>query len=187
MWCCIICAFLILLCTILLPIKIVGIDFYSLGELGEEHGPYGELFPLSNPPGSGFFKCVDGEFEALAYEFSYLRHNYIKSRDEIVVEYELKNGEAARGREYQFKDLALDCTSPITGIYLNPTYNRMIDKQGWSQMNILYNIDKSQLSNTTNIWNSTTGMLSWCVAVQLIESNSTKVLMEELNIIRSVI
>ena len=171
-----------------LSIKIVGIDFYSLGELGEEHGPYGELFPLSNPPGSGFFKCVDGEVEALAYEFSYLRHNYIQNRGEIVVEYEIKDGEKARGREYQFKDLALDCASPISGINLNPTYNRMIDKwPGWSQMNLIYNIDKTQLSNTTNIWNVTTGMLSWCVAVQLIESNSTKVLMEELNIIRNVI
>jgi len=132
---------------------------------------------------------VEGEVEALAYEFSYLRHNYIKNRDEIVVEYEIRDGEKARLREYQFKELALDCSSPITGITLNPTYNRMIDKwPGWSQMNLIYsNIDKSQLSNTTNIWNENTGMLSWCIAVQLIESNSTKVLMEELNIIRNAI
>ena len=187
MLCCIPYDLFILSCIPCLPI-IVGIDFYSLGELGEEHGPYGELFPLSIPPGSGFFKCVEVEVEALAYEFSYLRHNYIQNRDEIVVEYEIKDGEKARGREYQFKELALDCSSPISGIGLNPTYNRMINKwPGWSQMNLIYNIDKSQLSNTTNIWNVTTGMLSWCFAVQLIESNSTNVLMEELNIIRNVI
>lgn len=113
----------------------------------------------------------------------------MQNRDEIVVEYEVRDGETARGREYQFKELASDCFSPVNGIDLNPTYNRMIDKwPGWSQMNLIYsNIDKSQLSNTTNIYNATTGMLSWCIAVQLIESNSTKVLMEELNIIRNVI
>lgn len=39
--------------------SIIGIDFYLLGQQGEEEfGPYGELFPLSDPKGSGFMKCI---------------------------------------------------------------------------------------------------------------------------------
>ena len=39
--------------------SIIGIDFYMLGQLGEEHGPWGELFPLSHPPGRGFMRCIE--------------------------------------------------------------------------------------------------------------------------------
>lgn len=37
----------------------IGSDFYSIGKRGERYGPFGELNPLSDPKGSGFFDCIE--------------------------------------------------------------------------------------------------------------------------------
>ena len=36
----------------------IGSDFFRIGNRGERYGPLGELNPLSDPPGSGFFECI---------------------------------------------------------------------------------------------------------------------------------
>jgi len=35
----------------------IAVDFFQIGRRGEKYGPLGELIPLSDPPGSGFFTC----------------------------------------------------------------------------------------------------------------------------------
>mmetsp|Transcript_27009 Transcript_27009/g.46065 ORF Transcript_27009/g.46065 Transcript_27009/m.46065 type:complete len:646 (-) Transcript_27009:335-2272(-) len=35
----------------------VGVDFYSIGETGDQFGPFGVLYPLQEPPGHGAFRC----------------------------------------------------------------------------------------------------------------------------------
>lgn len=35
----------------------IGTDFYWIGKRGERYGPYGQLYPLSEPAGSGAFYC----------------------------------------------------------------------------------------------------------------------------------
>ena len=40
--------------------SIIGLDFFNVGLKGEQYGPFGQLFPLSEPKGSGFFSCVAG-------------------------------------------------------------------------------------------------------------------------------
>lgn len=37
----------------------IGSDFFLIGGRGERYGPLGELNPLSDPPGSGFFDCIE--------------------------------------------------------------------------------------------------------------------------------
>lgn len=37
--------------------SIIGLDFFSVGLKGEQYGPFGQLFPMSDPKGSGFFSC----------------------------------------------------------------------------------------------------------------------------------
>ena len=37
----------------------VGTDFYRIGKQGKQYGPFGLLEPLQDPPGRGFFSCVD--------------------------------------------------------------------------------------------------------------------------------
>ena len=36
----------------------IGVDFFQIGRLGEKYGPLGELIPLQDPPGSGYFECL---------------------------------------------------------------------------------------------------------------------------------
>ena len=36
-----------------------GIDFFKVEKVGVKYGPLGELIPLQDPPGSGYFDCVD--------------------------------------------------------------------------------------------------------------------------------
>mmetsp|Transcript_29916 Transcript_29916/g.44018 ORF Transcript_29916/g.44018 Transcript_29916/m.44018 type:complete len:106 (+) Transcript_29916:1507-1824(+) len=39
----------------------VGVDFYYIGERGNQFGPYGALYPLqlNNQTGRGYFRCND--------------------------------------------------------------------------------------------------------------------------------
>mmetsp|Transcript_688 Transcript_688/g.1137 ORF Transcript_688/g.1137 Transcript_688/m.1137 type:complete len:644 (-) Transcript_688:26-1957(-) len=37
----------------------IGSDFFLIGNRGERYGPFGELNPLSDPKGSGFFDCIE--------------------------------------------------------------------------------------------------------------------------------
>lgn len=37
----------------------VGVDFYKIGERGQQYGPMGLLHPLQSPPGRGIFRCHD--------------------------------------------------------------------------------------------------------------------------------
>lgn len=37
----------------------IAVDFYEIGRRGKKYGPLGELIPLQDPPGSGYFDCVD--------------------------------------------------------------------------------------------------------------------------------
>ncbi|KAL7473437.1 hypothetical protein ACHAXS_014063 [Conticribra weissflogii] len=37
----------------------IAVDFYEIGERGYQYGPFGQLFPLSYPEGSGYFICDD--------------------------------------------------------------------------------------------------------------------------------
>ena len=37
----------------------IGSDFFLIGNRGERYGPFGELNPLSDPAGSGFFDCTE--------------------------------------------------------------------------------------------------------------------------------
>lgn len=39
----------------------VGVDFYRVGERGEQFGPYGALYPaqVHNQTGRGYFRCSD--------------------------------------------------------------------------------------------------------------------------------
>ena len=37
----------------------IGSDFFLIGNRGERYGPFGELNPLSDPAGSGFFDCIE--------------------------------------------------------------------------------------------------------------------------------
>ncbi|KAL3792962.1 hypothetical protein HJC23_010975 [Cyclotella cryptica] len=36
----------------------VGVDFFEMGEQGEQYGPFGVLYPMQYPPGRGYFYCV---------------------------------------------------------------------------------------------------------------------------------
>eukprot|EP00804_Cyclotella_cryptica_P027652 CCRYP_010272-RA/>CCRYP_010272-RA protein AED:0.09 eAED:0.09 QI:844/1/1/1/0.75/0.77/9/300/469 len=36
----------------------VGVDFYEIGEQGEQYGPFGVLYPMQTPPGRGYFQCI---------------------------------------------------------------------------------------------------------------------------------
>jgi hypothetical protein len=36
----------------------IGVDFFQIGREGEKYGPLGELIPLQDPPGSGYFECI---------------------------------------------------------------------------------------------------------------------------------
>ncbi|KAL7521761.1 hypothetical protein ACHAWX_006442 [Stephanocyclus meneghinianus] len=36
----------------------VGVDFYEIGEQGEQYGPFGVLYPMQHPPGRGYFHCA---------------------------------------------------------------------------------------------------------------------------------
>lgn len=36
----------------------IAVDFFRIGARGEKYGPLGELFPLQDPPGSGYFECA---------------------------------------------------------------------------------------------------------------------------------
>eukprot|EP00580_Thalassiosira_gravida_P005882 CAMPEP_0201654886 /NCGR_PEP_ID=MMETSP0493-20130528/45732_1 /ASSEMBLY_ACC=CAM_ASM_000838 /TAXON_ID=420259 /ORGANISM="Thalassiosira gravida, Strain GMp14c1" /LENGTH=425 /DNA_ID=CAMNT_0048131459 /DNA_START=779 /DNA_END=2056 /DNA_ORIENTATION=- len=35
----------------------VGVDFYRIGEVGEQYGPFGVLYPMQEPPGRGALRC----------------------------------------------------------------------------------------------------------------------------------
>jgi len=37
----------------------VGVDFYWVGERGEQYGPFGVLYPYANQTGRGYFRCSD--------------------------------------------------------------------------------------------------------------------------------
>ncbi|KAL7549894.1 hypothetical protein ACHAWF_013153 [Thalassiosira exigua] len=37
----------------------VGVDFYQIGERGQQYGPFGVLHPIQDPPGRGHFRCDD--------------------------------------------------------------------------------------------------------------------------------
>jgi len=37
----------------------VGVDFFEIGEQGEQYGPFGVLYPMQYPPGRGYFHCAD--------------------------------------------------------------------------------------------------------------------------------
>ena len=36
----------------------MGVDFYLIGEGGEQYGNYGVLIPLQNETGRGLYRCV---------------------------------------------------------------------------------------------------------------------------------
>ena len=36
----------------------IGVDFFEIGKRGEKYGPMGELIPMQDPPGSGYFDCI---------------------------------------------------------------------------------------------------------------------------------
>ena len=36
----------------------MGVDFYLIGERGEQYGNYGVLIPLQNETGRGLYRCV---------------------------------------------------------------------------------------------------------------------------------
>ena len=35
------------------------VDFFEIGNRGSKYGPLGELLPIQDPPGSGYFECSD--------------------------------------------------------------------------------------------------------------------------------
>jgi len=35
----------------------VAVDFFQIGRRGAKYGPLGELIPMQDPPGSGYFDC----------------------------------------------------------------------------------------------------------------------------------
>ncbi len=35
----------------------IAVDFFRIGRRGEKYGPLGELIPLQEPPGAGYFEC----------------------------------------------------------------------------------------------------------------------------------
>ena len=37
----------------------VGVDFYGVGERGEQFGPFGVLYPVANQTGRGYYRCSD--------------------------------------------------------------------------------------------------------------------------------
>jgi hypothetical protein len=37
----------------------VNVDFYEVGEKGEQFGPFGVLYPVANQTGRGYFRCSD--------------------------------------------------------------------------------------------------------------------------------
>lgn len=161
--------------------SIIGGDFYSLGEQGEEFGDYGELFPLSDPKGSGFFSCIEEEKQPVAYDMGYLRHFTDASGDSIgvVIQYEIKTG-----RQYETVQMAFGCVDPITGIDFQPTPKRTIAfwDSGYDLLELSYSVDKSQLTNNaTNIWNAETEDVVWCQITRLIEDS--EIILQEPNII----
>jgi len=40
----------------------IAVDFFLIGQRGEEFGPFGELFPLREPEGSGNYKCISSSY-----------------------------------------------------------------------------------------------------------------------------
>ena len=61
----------------------IGSDFYMIGKRGERYGPFGELNPLSDPPGSGFFDCIEMNTTAhLIYVAEQLIYNQLHNMDQ---------------------------------------------------------------------------------------------------------
>lgn len=166
--------------------SILGVDFYKLGLQGKEYGPYGELFPLSDPAGSGLMRCVEGEVQIFSNYVEILRYGTESSDDAtatIFLEYEIK-----RGVEYEEEISAIDCVSPPTGIVLDVTATRTPKWPVYDMLRLEYTLDKSQLTNATNIWDADSGKLLFCHTIRLVsppldrpggESNGTNILLEE--------
>jgi len=54
----------------------IGVDFYMLGEQGEQYGIFGVLYPLQDPPGRGFFRCDNSVTDAgFSNVFTYCNKN----------------------------------------------------------------------------------------------------------------
>lgn len=117
-------------------------------------------------------------------QINYLR-NYAHFHDEsgsLVVEYEIKSG-----RQFETSELLADCKSPITdGIVLDAVSKRTFEVwPGYDELVLTYKMDKSQLTNSTSIFNATTSMLTFCLAIRLVEPDADppEVLVEEFNMI----
>ncbi|KAL7473434.1 hypothetical protein ACHAXS_014060 [Conticribra weissflogii] len=39
----------------------ISVDFFQIGDRGDRFGPFGELFPMRLPLGSGYFQCDTNE------------------------------------------------------------------------------------------------------------------------------
>ena len=44
----------------------VGVDFYVIGERGDQFGPFGALYPiqLHNQTGKGYYRCAGSDFKS---------------------------------------------------------------------------------------------------------------------------
>mmetsp|Transcript_18565 Transcript_18565/g.40374 ORF Transcript_18565/g.40374 Transcript_18565/m.40374 type:complete len:500 (+) Transcript_18565:347-1846(+) len=146
--------------------NIIGLDFYLVGRQGEEFGPFGELFPLSDPKGSGLMRCIANNTPPPQpqYDIHYLGVTSNSSIDSIdtVVYYEI-----GKDRDYESFVLAKDCANPITNIYQNLTSVRSPKNDTHDSLSLMYSWDKSQLTDS-NIWNTTNDKLELCHFVRLV-------------------
>ena len=156
--------------------SIIGIDFYMLREQGPQYGPYGQLFPLSDPQGSGFMRCTEDELNFYSTSIQYLQHAADFSDENVVtlvIDYEIK-----KGIDHESDAWDTDCTSPTKFDY-NLTTSRTPEWNEYDKLSLKYTVQKAQLSNyTTNVWDA----LQFCQAIRLIDQEE-QVLVEELIII----
>ncbi|KAL7535670.1 hypothetical protein ACHAXR_006658 [Thalassiosira sp. AJA248-18] len=164
--------------------SIIGVDFYKLGKQGEEFGPWGQLFPLSDPKGSGFMRCIENESETFSWDVVFVDQAVDFSDDSvgsIVVDYEIKIN-----REWESDLLAKDCANPITNINHHASSVRSPKYDTHDFLSLKYSLDKPQLGGS-NIYNATTAKMELCHVIRLIipadYSIPKKVIIEKFNLI----
>ncbi len=160
--------------------SIIGIDFFRLGLKGEEYGPFGQLFPLSDPLGSGFVRCIENEVEDYSSDVNYLSHSGAFDKDGVgtlSIDYEIK-----RVHDYRAELRAKDCVSPISDIRVDLSATRTPE---WTSYDLLTLDYVTDLTDRANIWDESKSKIQVCSVIKLIrqdDDNST-VLTEELSVI----
>merc|ERR1712032_819076 len=140
--------------------SIIGLDFFRLGEQGPEFGPFGQLFPLSDPEGSGFMRCVENDPPPPEppYYVNYVGVSANSNRNSagLIIEYEI-----GRDRAYESEIFANDCSEAVTGIDLHVQRSQKTDLLDLLSL-------EYTLGEESNVWNATNGKAELCQVTRVI-------------------